>query len=116
MIGALFQAVAAAAIGNAVQGAGRAARSLAAMLLAGLLIAIGLGFVTAAGYELIARTYGPLGAKLIFAALFLFIGLAVLVIAAWRRERARRLAASRGAVTAATAFMMGLTSGLGRRR
>jgi len=115
-MGGLLSALMATAAASSAGIVGRLGRSILSFLIGAVLILVGLGFGTAAGYEALADAYGTLVAKLVVGGIFLLLGVLVLLVNAWRRERERRLASTGGAMTAATAFLMGFTSGLGRGR
>jgi len=115
-MGGLLSVLATTVFSSAAGGVNRIVHSIVAILIGAILILVGLGFGTAAGYEALADAYGTLVAKLVVGGVFLLVGVLVLLVNAWRRERERRLASRTGSMAAATAFLMGFTSGLGRRR
>jgi hypothetical protein len=80
----------AALTGEALQIAGRARRAAILLAFAGVMLAIGIGFLIGAGYILAARQFGNLEAATGFGAAFVVIGLACLLANRIAADRARR--------------------------
>lgn len=78
--------------GQAARHASDAMRRFVLMALAGVLLLIAAGFLTAATFILAAQHWGALAAALGFGGAFLLVALILLVVAGWSGRSDRRLA------------------------
>jgi len=110
----LFQALTSVAAAAATQTTVRTLKRVGLLAIAGLFITVGVCFGVAAGYQVLAYSYGSLVAKLVVGGAFLVVGLIILLVANWRKGRRQQQEV--GTTSVALAFAMGLLGGLARKR
>lgn len=97
-------------------GAADIARRSALGLAGALLLAVGLGFVTAAVWRSLALSYGSIGASLILGAIYLGLGLVCLAFARWSEPPPPPVRRDRTASRMVEAFFEGVEAGVRTRR